>query len=155
MQQGRSRASTQPAESDADLVAAARKGPKAAANALAERLGVSDKATIGQMSEALKLGQVDRATAIAMKAVAPALECADPESEFESSDDEAPPLRADTDGSDEELPPPRGLAANTHDKISDGEGAAVTFVPRCAQGAAKSRVRKRPKTRRRKKRVNQ
>ena len=155
MQHGRSRASAQSAESDADLVAAARKGPKAAAKALAERLGVSDKATISQMSEALKLGQVDRATAIAMKAIAPALECTDPEPELESSDDEAPPLRPDTDGSDEELPPPRVLSANPHDQPLDGAGATATFVPRCAQGAGKSRVRKRPKARRGKKRVNQ
>ena len=115
----------------------ARKGPDAAARAIAAQLGVDDPTVTEKMAAALRSGQPERATAIATAAVLGGTPdgvgqtgaTGDADATDSSDDEEAPP------------PPP-----SVHERGScSGETAnTVEYVPRCTQAGAR-RVQRRRK----------
>lgn len=141
-QRGRARPADGPVSS---VEASGRKGPDAAARAIATQLGVTDPTVTEQMAAALRSGQPDRATTLAMQALLGtdgAMGLADATSELAAAEE--------TDSSDDEEAPPPPVADDMTATSSgeDGTGAAA-YVPRCSQigGQRTQRRRKSGKAR--------
>jgi len=117
-----------------------RQGPDAAARAIATQLGVTDPTVTEQMALALRSGQTDRASAIAMQAVIGsdgAMGMAGSPGELCTNDV--------TDSSeDEEAPPPLPPVAT---ECHEDETRGAEYVPRCDQGGEQRTQRRRRATR--------
>ena len=124
------RCRARPADGPASSVeASGRKGPDAAARAIAAQLGVTDPTVTEQMAAALRSGQPDRATTLAMQTLLGAdgaMGLANATGDLAAA--------GETGSSDDEEAPPPLVADDMMAAASDEDRTgAVVYVPRCSQ----------------------
>ena len=116
----------------------ARKGPDAAARAIAAQLGVDDPTVTEKMAAALRSGQPERATEIATAAVLGGT----PDGVGQTG--AAGDVGATDSSDDEEAPPPPPPSVRERGSCSEETANTVEYVPRCTQAGGR-RVQRRRK----------